>query len=137
MIPVFLDTFRGLFPEKSCAKGYGHLGGSIIPATLHEKGFHDTRMAYKVTVEDRRCNGCEECLEACTVGMFRMQNGRALPVEGKECMGCQSCVAVCDKNAIVVADTRVALSGTFLSLMGALDEMDTETEISGTTANTR
>lgn len=94
-------------------------------------------MAYKVTVEDRRCNGCEECLEACTVGMFRMQNGRALPVEGKECMGCQSCVAVCDKNAIVVADTRVALSGTFLSLMGALDEMDTETEISGTTANTR
>ena len=80
-------------------------------------------MAYKVTVEGRRCNGCEECLEACTVGMFRMQNGKALPVEDKECLGCESCVGVCDENAITITDTRVALSNTCLSLLSALDEI--------------
>ena len=101
----------------------------VIPLqTLYWKGFYDTRMAYKVTVEGRRCNGCEECLEACTVGMFRMQNGKALPVEDKECMGCESCVGVCDENAIAITDTRVALSNTCQNLLSALDEMETETE---------
>lgn len=85
-------------------------------------------MAYKVTVDFRRCNGCEECLEACTAGMFRMHNGKALPVEEKECMGCEGCVGVCDENAITITDTRVALSDTCMGLLRALDEMETETE---------
>ena len=85
-------------------------------------------MAFKVTVDNRRCNGCEECLEACTVGMFRMQNGKVLPVEDKECLGCESCVGVCNENAIALTDTRVALSNTCLSLLSALDEMETEME---------
>jgi NAD-dependent dihydropyrimidine dehydrogenase PreA subunit len=85
-------------------------------------------MAFKVTVDGHKCNGCEECLEACTVGMFRMQNDKALPVSDRECMGCESCIGVCEENAIAVTDTRVALSNTCLSLLSALDEMDTETE---------
>ena len=98
------------------------------PCNRFWKGFYDTKMAYKVMVEGGRCNGCEECLEACTVGMFRMQNGKALPVEDRECMGCESCLGVCDENAIAITDTRVALSSTCMSLLSALDEMDTETE---------
>ncbi len=85
-------------------------------------------MAYKVTVEGRRCNGCEECLEACTVGMFRMQNGKALPVEDKECMGCESCVGACEESAITVTDLRLQLSDTCLCLLSALDDVETETE---------
>ncbi|MFH2121008.1 MAG: 4Fe-4S dicluster domain-containing protein [Pseudomonadota bacterium] len=85
-------------------------------------------MAFKVTVEGRRCNGCEECLEACTVGMYRMQNGKAVTVEDRECMGCESCVAVCDEKAITITDTRVALSSTCRGLLSALDEMENETE---------
>ena len=84
-------------------------------------------MAFRVAVDREKCNGCEECLEACTVGMFRLQNGKASPVEDRECLGCESCVAVCDVNAITVADTRVALSNTCRSLLGVLDDMD-ETE---------
>jgi NAD-dependent dihydropyrimidine dehydrogenase PreA subunit len=85
-------------------------------------------MAYKVNVNSRKCNGCEECLEACTAGMFRMHNGKAVPIDEKECMGCETCVGACDENAITVTDTRVALSNTCLSLLSALDEMETETE---------
>jgi MinD superfamily P-loop ATPase len=92
-----------------------------------QKGARPTPMAFKVTVDKEKCNGCEECLEACTVGMFRMQNGKALSVTDKECMGCESCDAVCDENAITVTDTRIALSSTCLNLLSALDEAENET----------
>ena len=85
-------------------------------------------MAFKVTVDGRRCNGCEECLEACTVGMFRMRNGKAIPITGRECMGCESCAGVCDENAITVTDTRVALSDTCLDLLSVLDDVEPEAE---------
>jgi NAD-dependent dihydropyrimidine dehydrogenase PreA subunit len=94
---------------------------------IHGKEFCDP-MAFKVTVDSSRCNGCEECLEACTAGLFRMQNGKAVPLTDRECMGCESCAGVCDENAIAVTDTRVALSDTCLHLLGALDEMENETE---------
>ena len=84
-------------------------------------------MAFKVNVDREKCNGCEECLEACTAGMFQMKNGKATPSTDTVCMGCETCVAVCDENAITVTDTRVALSNTCMSLLSALDEMD-ETE---------
>lgn len=86
-------------------------------------------MAFKVAVDREKCNGCEECLEACTVGIFRMQNGKASPLENGECQGCENCVALCEESAITVTDTRVALSNTCLSLLGVLDDMD-ETESS-------
>jgi NAD-dependent dihydropyrimidine dehydrogenase PreA subunit len=81
-------------------------------------------MAFKVAVDREKCNGCEECLEACTVGMLRMQNAKASPVADRECQGCESCVAVCDQNALTVTDTRVALSNTCASLLSVLDDMD-------------
>jgi len=84
-------------------------------------------MAFKVNVDREKCNGCEECLEACTAGMFQMKNGKATPSTDTVCMGSETCVAVCDENAITVTDTRVALSNTCMSLLSALDEMD-ETE---------
>jgi len=84
-------------------------------------------MAFRVAVDREKCNGCEECLEVCTVGMFRMQSGKASPVEDRECLGCESCVSLCDEDAIAVTDTRVALSDTCRRLLGVLDDMD-ETE---------
>ena len=85
-------------------------------------------MAFKVTVEREKCNGCEECLEACTVGMFRVQSGKAVVIPAGECMGCESCVGVCEEDAITVRDTRVALSDTCMSLLGTLDDEDNERE---------
>ena len=82
-------------------------------------------MAFKVSVDRKKCNGCEECLEACTVGMFRMINGKASPLTDRECMGCESCVGVCDEEALTITDTRVALSDTCMSLLAALDDEET------------
>jgi len=85
-------------------------------------------MAFKVTVDRGKCNGCEECLEACTVGIFRMQKGRAAPVADRECLGCESCVGACEENAITVTDLRIQLSDTCQCLLSALDDVETETE---------
>jgi len=85
-------------------------------------------MAFKVTVDREKCTGCEECLEACTGGMFRMTDGKAMPLPERECMGCESCRGVCEENAITVTDTRVALSTTCMSLLAALDDEETAYE---------
>jgi ferredoxin len=85
-------------------------------------------MAFKVTVDREKCNGCEECLEACTAGMFRMQGKKACVSPAGECMGCETCVGVCEEDAISITDTRVALSDTCLSILGALDAEDEEKE---------
>ncbi len=86
-------------------------------------------MAYKVTVDRKKCNGCEECLEVCTGGMFRMDRGKAVPSEDVECMGCETCVGVCDEEAITITASGVALSPTCMNLLSVLDEMDDEEEI--------
>lgn len=74
-------------------------------------------MSFRVSVDKEKCDGCEECLEACTVSVFEMQNGKAVPLADKECLGCESCIGVCDTDAITVIDLRVALSDTCLSLL--------------------
>ena len=83
-------------------------------------------MAFTVTVDRKKCDGCEECLEVCTAGMFRMQGGRAAPLEDRECLGCEICVGVCDEGAITVTATGVSLSPTCMSLLRALDEEEAE-----------
>lgn len=85
-------------------------------------------MAFKVVVDRNKCNGCEECLEVCTAGIFTMHHAKASADPGRECMGCETCISVCDDNAISVTDTRVALSETCLNLFKALDDMEEEME---------
>lgn len=74
-------------------------------------------MAFKTSVDSRKCNGCEECLEACSAGVLEIRQGKAVAVHPDECLGCQSCVDVCKENAITVEDTRVQLSSTCLNLL--------------------
>ena len=74
-------------------------------------------MAYKTTVDTRKCNGCEECLEVCSVGILEVRHGKVTAVSPDDCIGCESCVDVCKENAISVEDTRVQLSSTCFDLL--------------------
>jgi len=42
-------------------------------------------MAFSPTVDSEKCNGCEECVDACTVGVYEMQNCKAVPVNAEKC----------------------------------------------------
>jgi NAD-dependent dihydropyrimidine dehydrogenase PreA subunit len=39
------------------------------------------------------------------VGVFEMQNEKAVPVNEDECLGCESCVEVCTTGAITITET--------------------------------
>lgn len=74
-------------------------------------------MAFKPTVDRNKCNGCEECLEACTAGVFEMHSGTAEAVRPDDCVGCESCIDTCEQDAVTVEDTRVEISATCAELL--------------------
>jgi len=74
-------------------------------------------MAFSPTVDSEKCNGCEECVDACTVGVYEMQNGIAVPINAEKCIGCETCIEVCKENAIVVSETQPALSEQAFSIL--------------------
>ena len=74
-------------------------------------------MGFKVELKKDKCNGCEECLEACTSGVFEMRSGKSAAVNAKDCVGCLSCVAICEQEAISVEETGVEMSATCAALL--------------------
>ncbi len=67
-------------------------------------------MAFQVSVDREKCKGCEECIEVCTVRVFEIQEGKAVPVNIEDCIGCGSCVEVCKEKAITVKELEVEMS---------------------------
>ncbi|MFH2219205.1 MAG: ferredoxin [Pseudomonadota bacterium] len=61
-------------------------------------------MGFTVTVDDEKCEGCEECVDVCPVEVFEMENDKSVPVNADECLGCESCVEVCEPGAITVEE---------------------------------
>jgi len=62
-------------------------------------------MAFVPTVDEEKCEGCEECVDVCPVEVFEMVDGKSSPVNADECLGCDSCVEVCEPGAIIVEET--------------------------------
>jgi NAD-dependent dihydropyrimidine dehydrogenase PreA subunit len=67
-------------------------------------------MGFHVEVNHQECKGCEECVEVCTVRVFEIQGGKAVPVNAKDCIGCGSCVEVCKEKAISVDELEIEMS---------------------------
>lgn len=76
-----------------------------------------SKISFKPSIDHHKCNGCEECIEACTAGVFAMKSGKAMVLNPDECQGCESCIEVCRDSAIVIEDTSVQLSDTCQSLL--------------------
>lgn len=61
---------------------------------------------YIVTVENDKCEGCEECVNICPQGVFEMTNGdgKSAPANSSECVYCESCLGVCQTDAITITE---------------------------------
>jgi NAD-dependent dihydropyrimidine dehydrogenase PreA subunit len=62
-------------------------------------------MAFIPTVDEDKCEGCEECVDVCPTEVFEMVDGKSSPVNADECLGCESCIEVCEPGAITVEET--------------------------------
>ncbi len=74
-------------------------------------------MPFQITVDKEKCKGCEECLEACTVQVFRMEDRKSFPVNVSLCVGCETCVQVCKEEAINILNLEKDLSETVRLLL--------------------
>jgi NAD-dependent dihydropyrimidine dehydrogenase PreA subunit len=46
-----------------------------------------------------RCNGCGNCVEACSVGAIQLITGKAV-IDEEVCISCETCTTVCPSNAL-------------------------------------
>ncbi len=54
-------------------------------------------------VDEAKCVGCEDCVEACPTEVISMVDGKAL-VNADECIDCEACVDACPEDAIDMVD---------------------------------
>lgn len=59
---------------------------------------------YLVTVDNAKCEGCEECVNNCPVSVFEMADGKANPAQADLCEGCETCVSVCSTGAVTLTE---------------------------------
>lgn len=61
-------------------------------------------MAFTVAVDRDKCEGCEECVSNCPVGVFQMTDEKADPYQADDCEGCETCVSVCPSGAVTLTE---------------------------------
>ena len=59
---------------------------------------------WDIVVDKDKCNGDEECVNACPAQVFEIQGGKAEAVHSDECLGCETCVEVCPEGALTVTE---------------------------------
>jgi NAD-dependent dihydropyrimidine dehydrogenase PreA subunit len=55
-------------------------------------------------VDVNKCEGCEECVNNCPVGVFQMKDGKSYPYQADSCEGCETCISVCPTGAVTLVE---------------------------------
>ena len=59
---------------------------------------------FVVAVDAEKCVGDGNCVDVCPVGVYELQDNKAVVINGDECLGCESCIEVCETGAITVTE---------------------------------
>jgi len=60
-------------------------------------------MALMMQVDEKRCTGCGNCLQACPTGAIRLVDGVAT-IDASLCRECQACLEACPNGAILAVE---------------------------------
>ena len=59
---------------------------------------------YLVSVDNDKCDGCEECVNACPQMVFKITDGKSDPYQAGECVFCETCLSMCPNTAITITE---------------------------------
>lgn len=82
------------------------LKSGSLSDVLFEKAGKSSLRGEKVfisLVDWDKCTGCGECINACPVNCFKMENGKSLPHRSSYCIDCGTCKEVCPADAITIS----------------------------------
>jgi NAD-dependent dihydropyrimidine dehydrogenase PreA subunit len=54
----------------------------------------------KISIDYDKCTGAGECVTACPVDIFKLENEKAVCENVSECIECCACVSACPNDAI-------------------------------------
>jgi NAD-dependent dihydropyrimidine dehydrogenase PreA subunit len=54
----------------------------------------------KISIDYEKCTGIGECVTACPVEIFSVEDGKAICSNVEECIECCACVSACPNDAI-------------------------------------
>jgi len=57
-----------------------------------------------IEIDESKCNGCGQCVEACAEGAIQLMNGKAKLIADNYCDGLAACVGECPVDAIKVIE---------------------------------
>lgn len=57
-----------------------------------------------ITIDEAKCNGCEECVNGCHEGALQMIDGKAKLVSELFCDGLGACIGTCPEGAIILEE---------------------------------
>jgi len=57
-----------------------------------------------ITIDEAKCNGCEECVNGCHEGALQMIDGKAKLVSELYCDGLGACIGTCPTGAIILEE---------------------------------
>ncbi|MFZ4591396.1 MAG: ATP-binding protein [Ignavibacteria bacterium] len=57
-----------------------------------------------ITIDEAKCNGCEECVNGCHEGALQMIDGKARLVSELFCDGLGACIGTCPEGAIILEE---------------------------------
>ena len=63
-------------------------------------------LRYKVKIDREQCMRCMRCVENCSYGVFRPENGSIL-IDSRQCTACHRCISMCPRDAIELSERPV------------------------------
>lgn len=61
-----------------------------------------------ITIDEEKCNGCGQCVDACAEGAIQLVDGKARLVSETYCDGLGACIGECPQGAITIEEREAA-----------------------------